>query len=251
MAFVSVETVSLPTVDVADLERILATAKHRVPGELMRELCRFADAVGDDACAALLAFNPEIFRHAPTLSKACHEWVLNDNTEEAVRVLQGERRADHRGGDKFQAIDFSICKRMVMVGCGPCPSTVLHVCDKIDVAEIVALDVLPDAVDTARKVFKHVGISHARAEVCPGERFDYADADVVFVANMVSPKPAVLSRIADTAPASVQIVVREPYSLGLLWAESAEINLDPRLQIAGRGRGSYRRSRDLYLRRAR
>ena len=68
-----------------------------------------------------------------------------------------------------------------------------------------------------------------RAELTDGRDFDFTDSRIVFVAKMTTPKGAVLSRIADTAPQDVRIVVREPLSLGRLWAESAEQTLDPRL----------------------
>jgi hypothetical protein len=66
---------------------------------------------------------------------------------------------------------------------------------------------------------------------------------------MVSPKAAVVSRIADTAPDEVQIVLWEPYSLGRLWAESAERTLDPRLEITGRTSISRNMTRDVFVRR--
>jgi hypothetical protein len=233
----------------ATLERLLMSSTDRAPDELMPELLRFADSVGDDACEALLAANPEMFRHTPALAKAYCQWMVDDDMAEAARLLQGERLVHRPKGDLFQAVDFANCKRMVMVGCGASPSTVFQICDKTDVPEIVALDVLPDAIRMVRALSSQLGISRVRAEVGSGQDFDFAGADVIIVANLVSPKAAVLSRIADTAPAAVQIVSRDPYSLATLWTERAESNLDPRLKVVGRGIGSHLRTRDIYIRR--
>ena len=51
----------------------------------------------------------------------------------------------------------------------------------------------------------------------------------------------------DTAPDHVRIVLRDPYSLGLLWAEEGCVALDPRVSIVARGAGSRFLSRDLFL----
>jgi hypothetical protein len=89
-----------------------------------------------------------------------------------------------------------------------------------------------------------------KIELCDGRAYDFSRAQVIFVANMVSPKAAVLSRIADTAAEGVQVVVREPYSLGRLLTESVEDSLDSRLEITGKGHGwRGNLSLDLYLRR--
>lgn len=56
---------------------------------------------------------------------------------------------------------------------------------------------------------------------------------------MVTSKSAILSRIADTAPENVQVIVNEPYSLGVLWEEPVEPNLDPRFEVFARGKDWY------------
>ena len=86
-----------------------------------------------------------------------------------------------------------------------------------------------------------------RALQFDGTQYDYSDADVIFVANMVTPKQVVLARILDTAPHHVRIILRDPYSLGLLWAQEGGAVLDPRLSIIARGAGSRFLSRDLFL----
>jgi hypothetical protein len=198
------------------------------------------------------------------LTQANRQRVQRQETEETERMLQvrlngpvvlgtllgkSGRRDYDRVGSMFQNIDFSNCSRLVMVGCGPSPVSIFQVHDRTEIPDIIAIDIAPEAIKRVRALIEHFGLSRVRAEVCDGREFDYRDAGIVFVANMVSPKAAVVSRIADTAPAAAQIVVRDPYGLGLLWADSAERALDSRIEIIGRGHPGLSLSRDVYMKR--
>jgi hypothetical protein len=247
-----------------DLENLLASSANRDPVELIEEIARIARAIGEDASDALLASNPELLKYAPALTQANRQRVQKQETEETERMLQlrlngpvvlgpllgktGRRDYD-RVSDMFQNIDFNNCSRLVMVGCGPSPVSIFQVHDRTEIPDILAIDVAPDAIDKVRALIEHFGLSRIRAEVCDGREFDYRSAGIVFVANMVSPKAAVVSQIADTSPIAVQIAVRDPYGLGLLWAESAERALDPRLKVVGKGHPGLSLSRDVYIKR--
>ena len=132
----------------------------------------------------------------------------------------------------FDVIDFRSGTQFVMVGCGPLPMTLYHVHDRTDVAELVAIDVDVDAIETVNATARRFGLHRVSANVVSGERFDYARADVIYVANLVRPKASVLERIADTAPRDAAIVLREPYSLGRLLTERGTDHLDQRLKVA-------------------
>ena len=149
----------------------------------------------------------------------------------------------------FDHVDFRNCRRAVMVGCGGRPFTMFRIHDQTAVPEIVGLDIVPEAVDTANKLAAELGYGRMHAELCDGCDYDYSNAQMVYVASMVSPKAAVVARIADTASDDVQIVLWEPYSLGRLWAESAERTLDPRLEVTGRTSVSRNMTRDVFVRR--
>ena len=136
-----------------------------------------------------------------------------------------------------------------MVGCGPSPVTIFQVHDRTEIPDILALDVAPYAIERVRALIEHFGLSRMRAEVCDGREFDYGSAEIVLVANMVSPKAAVVSRIADTVPLAAQIAVRDPCGLGVLWADSASQTLDPRLEVIGKGHPGLSLSRDVYIKR--
>jgi hypothetical protein len=247
-----------------DLENLLASSANRDPAELIEEISQIADAIGESACDALLASNPALLKYAPALTEANRQRVHKKETEETERMLQlrsdgpaalsellskSARRDYDRVSDMFQNIDFNGCSRLVMVGCGSSPVSIFHVCDRTAISEIIALDVAPDAIERVRALIGHFGLSHVRAEICDGREFNYGNAGIVLVANMVSPKADIVSRIADTGPTAVQIAVRDPYGLGVLWAERAEQALDPRLEVIGKGHPGSPLSRDVYIKR--
>jgi len=155
--------------------------------------------------------------------------------------------AYNRVADMFTHIDFNNCRRFVLVGAGELPTTALHVHDRTGVAHIDCLDTRPEAVWSVAALAAWLGSDRLRALHFDGSQYDYADADVIFIANLVKPKQVVLARILDTAPDHVRIVLRDPYSLGLLWAEEGGAALDPRVSIVARGTGSRSLSRDLFL----
>lgn len=249
-----------------DLERLLNSSLDRNPGDLITDLCDLASAMGYDDAEALLDAHPSFFDHAPALTRRNYQRVLTKDTAEAQHILQQDivkptpfrdvaskavAVTYDRVGDMFDQIEFSDCHRLVMVGCGSVPTTIFHIHDKTTIPEIVGLDIVPEAIEMSRTLTEWLGYSRVRTELHNGLSYDYSQAQIVFVANMVSPKASVVSRIADTAPDNVQIIVREPMSLGRLWAEGVDKNLDPRLEVTRKGRagGFGAVSRDLYLKR--
>jgi hypothetical protein len=109
---------------------------------------------------------------------------------------------------------------------------------------------LPEAIETASKLADRLGYGRARFAASDGASYDYGKADIIFVANMVFGKKAILSRIADTAAPGVLVILRDSYSLGRLYAENGARGLDPRFEIMGEGEKdrSVALSYDVYLR---
>jgi hypothetical protein len=249
-----------------NLETLLDSPQMRDPGDLIQDVWQIAIAMGRDAAEDLLDAHPELFRFFPLLSRAYGQQLRNKEIAE-IKRLQGQDWTGprlfkdvasppsvvtyERVSAMFENIDFSDCKRLVMVGCGRVPATVFHTHDRTEVREIVALDIVPEVIDDMKQLVERLGYSRVKAELCDGATYDYAGAEIVFVANMVSPKAAVISRIADTAPGGVQIVVRDSYSLGRLWSDHVVRSVDPRLEIVGMGEAGrhWSLSRDVYLRR--
>ena len=245
------------------LERILDAPTERDFLELIKQVGDFAAEIGLDNGDALLEACPELLHYRPAIGREFRETIVGREIAEANRILAADIAPPvsfravagpisagmyDRLGDIFANVDFSSCSRIVMVGCGWRPITIFRLHDQTAVPEIIGLDIVPDAVKTATALAAKLGYDRMRAELYDGSLYDYAGVQRVYVASMVSPKLAVISRILDTAPGDVQIVLWEPVSLGRLWVESAERHLDPRLEVTGRGAISWL-ARDVFVRR--
>lgn len=92
------------------------------------------------------------------------------------------------------------------------------------------------AADTARRVVEAMGEGRIRVSCADGAAYDYAGAQIVYLANQVSGKDCVLGRIEETA-ANAAVVVREPYGIGRLFAEEVGGRLPAPFRIAAEGEG--------------
>jgi hypothetical protein len=248
------------------LERLLESPEDRDPRDLIKALCELAAFMGEDAGESLLAAYPELYAHAPRLTEANNQRVEKQDIAEVQRIFErstdgpraladvasaSEMTIFNRVSGMFSDLDFSGCRRLVMVGCGRLPSTAFLVHDRTEIPEIVCLDKVAELVAAAQELADRLGYLRVRFEHYDGSSYDYDGSQIVYVALMTVPKAAVLSRIADSAPREVRIVVREPVSLARLWTESAGRSLDPRLEVIGKGKpgGFGSLSQDVYLRR--
>ena len=256
-----------------DLERLLLSSQERTPTEVINRIRDLGIAMGHETGEALLDNHPEFFAYQTALTRTFAEMVHAQDIAEIARMLSDDlhgaatfgqiapektnigvlssKDAYRRLDEVFDHADFSDCSRAVMVGCGGRPFTMFRIHDQTAVPEIIGLDIVPEAVESANRLAGKLGYTRMRAELCDGRDYDYGEAGIVYVASMVSPKAAVVSRIADTAPDDVQIILWEPCSLARLWSQSAERELDPRLEITGRTRISRNMTRDVFVRRRR
>jgi hypothetical protein len=136
--------------------------------------------------------------------------------------------------DEMQMLDEQDrnCETMVMVGCGPLPETMMFIIEQTGVKKIIGLDQEETAVSMAGGLIHSMGYDK-RIDTQPvrGEQYNYGDADVICVANFVSPKRAVFERIADTAKQGAKILTRNPVSFGRMLYEVTEDCIPPRLTI--------------------
>ncbi|QQS59745.1 hypothetical protein IPN35_02610 [Candidatus Peregrinibacteria bacterium] len=116
-------------------------------------------------------------------------------------------------------VDFSRVKKFVMVGTGPLPDTILFVTENFNIPEIIGIDNNAEAVFSGNELIRYLGLSQVQIRNADGIDYDYSGADLVYVANFVPPKNKVLSRIAETAPNHVQIIIESPLLMGRLFFE--------------------------------
>lgn len=211
------------------------------------EAAMLVRALGDTAAEFARFFADSVFAREAAEAQAVLAYAPRPGLGYRDVAGQEGAAAYARVADMFTHVDFSNCRRFVLVGAGELPTTALHVHDRTGVAHIDCLDTRPEAVRSIEALAAWLGSDRLRALRFDGTQYDYSDADVIFVANMVRPKQVILARILDTASDHVRIVLRDPYSLGLLWAEEGGAALDPRVSIAACGVGSRFLSRDLFL----
>ncbi len=133
-------------------------------------------------------------------------------------------------------IDWQGKKQIVMVGGGALPETILYLYDHTDIQNIIGLDNNQEAIYMAGEMIRSINnTSRIRLLHQNGSNYDYRDADIIYIANFVTPKMKVLDRIAETAKNGVQILVRTPVSFSKMFYESALDGLNPRLTITQEG----------------
>jgi protein-L-isoaspartate O-methyltransferase len=150
--------------------------------------------------------------------------VPSDNASYVVAQVFDDpfaRATYSRVEEVMDLVDFSKCRHLVNVGCGPFPAAALLLHDRSPIPMIVALDSDSEAVHLASAVLRRVGSDRLAAIHADGTQYDYAAADVIYVANQVVPKDAALRRIATTARPGTIVVVREPCGMGRMLADAA------------------------------
>ncbi len=253
---------------VAEFRQIDAASETGAVRSLIAEFVDFANTLDADCWQRLVGEDPSVLEYRETLAPHYANYLRDREFEEAEQLLSkiqpgdGQsgiaallnadfgRRAYDRVADMFEMVDFSTCRRFVMVGCGPLPVTLLHVLDRTDVAEAVGLDINQRAVAMANQLGENSGLKRLRTLVSNGAGFDFTGADLVYIANMVSPKARILSRIVDQTPGHTRIILRDPHSIGALLAETGVADLDARLEYYGDGSSSQQfLSKHVFLRR--
>ena len=143
-----------------------------------------------------------------------------------------------RVGDLSQKTDFTRCQRAVMVGCGPLPATLFWLYDHYPNIIYLGLDIDAKCVELASQLLNTLDITGIQILHGDGQEFNFSKVDFVFIANQVTPKKAVLSRILDTAEGNVQVVVRDPTPLGRLFAECVRDDLPSGFSVRDEGNES-------------
>ncbi|MFT7184328.1 MAG: hypothetical protein ACI9QC_000667 [Oceanicoccus sp.] len=133
--------------------------------------------------------------------------------------------------EELKLIDTKKCKRLVMVGCGPYPETILYLNENIEHTEIIGLDESREAIYMSGKMLESQNLEKIELQSLAGYQFDFTEVDVVHIANFVPSKKKILDRIVETAPDHVQILVRTPQLLGSIFYTDPLTNLNSRLII--------------------
>jgi hypothetical protein len=162
-------------------------------------------------------------------------------------IVQAYQRVD----EMLELKDFTTCKRLIMVGCGPFPMTVIHVLKRYPSIIIEAIDIDKEALVMAKKVVKKFSLQHKVQLVhSSGVDYNYAGADIIYIANLVSPKAKVLKRVAKSSQLKTLVILRDPVQVNQKYPENGITSIDNDFVIEGESKANERfNSKDFFLRR--
>ncbi len=219
------------------------------------------DSISTDACDLTTEKIKTDKIFLETLRRIYSAYILSMESKEKDIILKSEEKqssftsiagpgakmAYERVSEIFNSLVLEPGMRVVMVGCGQLPVTAIHFSEKSNVKEIICLDVVESSISEAKKVIEKLCMNNIKFMLQSGSEYDYKACDVVYVANMVTPKAEVISQIIRTAKKRPQLIVREPYSFGKTWADHCEPVLGEALHVRAYGPGSRYLSRDMHL----
>lgn len=244
---------------VSRLEGILAHLGHASPAVDIHSLVDLA-LEQEDAGEAHLNHNRMLMDYAPQLSTIYQAYILDMERRASDQLLaqgrsqsfidtadESARQSYLRVDDLFECIDFTLIRHFTMVGCGRFPVTALQAAERFPDLTLTALDIEPEAITACRHLATNLKMHNLSFLCANGMQHNYQDSEVIFIANMVTPKSETLRRVLDTAPTKARVILREPYGLGRLWAERCEDTMDQRVQVTARGKGSRFLSRNVFI----
>ncbi len=244
------------------LRQTLADLPQLTPMDAIGKLADLAFEVSEDEGNSYLDSHPECLEFYPILNKLYYQHVVANETEEVARILSkadrpgltfkelaGEKGiiAYERNADMFNQVNFSGCETFVMVGCGQLPVTALHVLDRTSARNVVCLDVSEKAIEVTEQLKAALGLDRLRAHLSGGQDYDFGEASIIYIANMVHPKLDVLKQVLRSSAPDARLIVREPFSVGRLWTERVEPQWGSAVKVTGKGPVSRHLSRDVYL----
>lgn len=242
------------------IDTILECAQSKSSKDVIEQIVELNKQASEEQWRNALDIHPEYEQLKKKFSFIYNDYIATMEKQQAQNLLsvnEGIRfeqavsddalAAYERVGDLFKHIQFNHTKSAIMIGSGQLPVTALHIYDRTEVENIVCLDILSESVTVANQLKEKFGWSKLHFKHCNGSEYDFSDADFIYIANMVRPKAQVLSRILDSCKPEAYVVVREPYGLGLLWAESSISALENKAKIIAYGEGSRFLSRDVFL----
>jgi len=161
-------------------------------------------------------------------------WDASTVARDRVRAGFGRITYD-RVRELLDLVELESCRRFLMVGCGAFPAAALLVRDSTCIQDIVALEVEAQAAAIAQRVVSAIGDHRIRVQRTNGADYTYSGADIIYIANQVCPKVRVIEQVRDTAPPDAVVIVRDPYGVGRLVAESVTASLPSPYRVAAVG----------------
>lgn len=152
-------------------------------------------------------------------------------------LLRSNPWGAYRGTEETAAaLDLSACRSLVMIGCGSLPDTLLYLHEHTEIETLVGIERDPRAADHARELAENLGCDRIEIAAGDGIEADYAGFDVICPSVFARPRLEIVERIAGTASAHAQVILRDPTFTGKLLFEGVLGSLPDRLEVRAEAR---------------
>lgn len=199
---------------------------------VMEELWNFLISIKNEKIVLEIIGDARFKKIQQSLSKTWHEYISLIETDIAEKYLSDDANVissalseeGYAGVDQeLSLLDRKLANlNIAMVGCGPYPETLLEIYrNNEDINAAIGIEGRPEVTKLSNKVIAKMLPFAKNIEVrtSAAEAMDYKDLDIIFLANGLIKKDAILQRIHETAKNSVRILVRNPILMGKLLYE--------------------------------
>jgi hypothetical protein len=235
---------------------------NKTPEEIIASVVALSNQASDQFWENMLENRSDLKHLQDHFAKIYYDYILAMEINEVDMLSRADTGQDkrftsvaspaaitsyERVEDVFSELSLEESQTFVVVGGGHLPVTAIHAIEKVGIKQSICLDISEQTVESVNYLKDKFSWNQLEGICCDGCDYDYSDADVVYIANMVKPKRDVLNRVIDTVKSGTPIIVREPYSLGMLWTDTMGYPVPDALCLKTIGPGSVYLSRDVFL----
>lgn len=225
----------------ANLHQLVPSASEAglLPGnavwKAIEDIVSLATSISPEEWEAMKENGNSLMENRSWFAPVYGEFIGKVEVEEAVpffKLIDKEKAFDvkaltpwglsayDRVMDLFENLDLSQAKHLIMLGSGTLPVTLMNIHERTSIPTLTAVDTDPVAIESMQRLCSVLGWTRIHAQRGNALDVQYAGADVIYVANLISPKLAVLETIGAQVKSGTSVIVREAVGVGELFAES-------------------------------
>lgn len=225
--------------DYKDKVERISGKQHQEFISAMESLWLLLTSIENTQIVADLVSNEQLVPTRRFLSAKWHEYISLIETNIAKKFLQADvlyensnpsalSEEDYTGVEKELSLltqGLSHCT-IAMIGCGPFPETLMEIFRKNRNIKIaIGVEEKPEVAKLANAVIKKAlpGVNNIEVRTHEAESLNYSDFDVVFLANGLVNKGAILRQINATIKNTAEILARNPILMGKILYEDLRV----------------------------
>jgi len=161
------------------------------------------------------------------------QWLHNFNSFSNLMDRDMIKQSFESKRNEMKYLNFDNKKTLIMVWSGPMPETLLYIYENTEIENIIWIDISHEAVFLSWEMLNWLNLDKITLHRWDWVKYDYSDADIIYMPLYTYPKDKILERIVETCKPWVQILLSNPKSFWNLlfkWIWS----ITPRLKIVTR-----------------